>query len=195
MGAVNSDPIAQHRAALDVASTYVERVTDADLRRSTPCEAWDLGQLLDHMVGQHAGFATVVRTGVAGADAYGPQPFTPVSWRRSVDELLDAFAGADLATEVVEVELHPTRPLPVAVLVQAQFLDTVVHTWDVAAALGEHFDPGPEVAGAVEAIAAPIPDDVRRESPGAAFAHVVATGDTTWDRTLGLLGRDPGWRP
>jgi hypothetical protein len=145
------------------------------------------------MVGQHAGFATVVRTGAADVHAYQPLAFTPESWRRSVDDLLDAFAGADLADEVVEVELHPTRPLPIAVLVQAQFLDTVVHTWDIAAALGERFDPGADVAVAVEAIAAPIPDDARRDAPGAAFAHAVPTGDATWDRALGLLGRDPDW--
>ena len=190
---MTADLVARHRAALDVASAYVARVTDEDLRRRTPCAAWDLGQLLDHMVGQHAGFATVVRAGVAGAEAYEPQPFTPASWCRSVDELVDAFAGADLAAEVVEIELHPTRPLPVSVLVQAQFLDTVVHTWDVAAALGERFDPGTVIAAAVEAIAAPIPDDARRDAPGAAFAHAVPTGDATWDRTLGLLGRDPDW--
>jgi uncharacterized protein (TIGR03086 family) len=192
---VTTDPIADHRTAVVLASAYVARVTEADLRRPTPCADWDLGQLLDHMVGQHAGFATVVRDGAADADAYRPQPFTAASWRRSVEDLLAAFAGADLTAEVVEVELHPTRPLPIAVLVQAQLLDTVVHTWDVAAALGERFDPGPDVAAAVEAIAAPIPDDARRDAPGAAFAHAVPTGDAIWDRTLGLLGRDPDWRP
>jgi hypothetical protein len=65
----------------------------------------------------------------------------------------------------------------------------------MAAALGERFEPAPDVAAAVEAIAAPIPDDERRDSPGAAFAHAVSTGEATWDRTLGLLGRDPDWRP
>jgi uncharacterized protein (TIGR03086 family) len=193
MARVATDPVAEHRTAMDVASTYVERVRDADLRRPTPCAGWDLGQLLEHMVGQHAGFSAVVRDGAADAAAYRPQPFSATSWRRSVDDLLDAFAGADLAAEVVEVELHPTRPLPVAVLVQAQFLDTVVHTWDVAAALGERFDPGPDVAAAVEAIAAPIPDDERRDAAGAAFARAVPTGGGPWERALGLLGRDPGW--
>ena len=185
-----------HRAALDIASGYVARVTDADLGRATPCAAWTLRHLLEHMVGQHAGFATVVAAGSADASAYHPLPFTAASWRSSVDDLVAAFAAADLTAEVVEVELHPTRPLPVAVLVQAQFLDTVVHTWDVAAALGESYEPAPDVVEAVRRIAELIPDDAGREQPGAAFAPAVPTaGGTRWERTLGLLGRDPTWSP
>lgn len=78
-------------------------------------------------------------------------------------------------------------------LLGAQLLDTVVHTWDVAAALDEPYTPPSDVADAVLAIAAPIPDDEGRERPGAAFAHAVPSGDGPWERALGLLGRDPRW--
>jgi len=190
---MSTDEVDLHRESLVVASTYVARLTDADLDRATPCETWDLRQLLEHMVGQHAGFAEVVRTGSAGAHAYHPLPFSTASWQTSVDNLVGAFAAADLASKVVEIELHPTQPLPIAVLVQAQLLDTVVHTWDIAAALGESYTPDPDVIDAVLRIAEPIPDDERRERPGAAFAHALAFDGTTWERTLALLGRAPGW--
>ena len=109
-----------------------------------------------------------------------------------MDDLVAAFAAADLTDEVVEVELHPTRPLPISVLVEAQFLDTVVHTWDVAAAIGESFTPEPDVADAVLGIAETIPDDERRERPGAAFARALPSGTTPWERALALLGRERG---
>ena len=64
-----------------------------------------------------------------------------------------------------------------------------MHTWDVAAALGESYTPEADVVDAVLRIAEPIPDDERRDRPGAAFAHAVVGGDTAWERTLGLLGR------
>lgn len=188
-----TDHVQLHRESLAVASSYVARVGADELGRATPCAAWDLRQLLEHMVGQHVGFATVVRDGAAGPEAYHPLPFTPAAWDQSVEELTTAFAAADLAAQVVEVELHPTRPLPIGVLVHAQFLDTVVHTWDVAAALGETYTPDPDVVDAVLRIAAPIPDDERREQPGAAFAHAVAVTGSPWERTLALLGRDPAW--
>ena len=55
----SADPVQLHRTSIAVASTYVTRITDADLARSTPCSQWNLRQLLEHMVGQHAGFAEV----------------------------------------------------------------------------------------------------------------------------------------
>jgi uncharacterized protein (TIGR03086 family) len=191
----NIDLVQLHRAVLADATAYVSHVSDDDLQRSTPCAGWDLRQLLDHMVGQHLGFARVVRTGTAPADAYRPVPFTPTAWRTSVDEMLAAFARADLEARVVEVELEPVRPLPVSFLLTAQILDTVVHTWDVAAALGEPFTPGPVETDFVLRVATSIPDDDRRDRPCAAFAHARDTQGTPWEQALGALGRDPGWAP
>lgn len=185
--------VRMHRESIAAASSYVARLTDADLERPTPCELWNMRQLLEHMVGQHVGFAEVVRTGSAGAAAYRPLRFTTTSWQTSVDDLISTFAAADLGTKVVQAELHPTHPLPTTVVVQAQLLDTVVHTWDVAAALGESYTPEPHVVDAVLRVAEPIPDDEQRDLPGAAFAHALATDGTTWERTLALLGRAPGW--
>lgn len=182
-----------HRSSIATASGHVAPITDHDLARTTPCAAWNLGQLLDHMIGQHLGFAAVVRNGAAEPDAYRPVPFTPTSWRESVDDLLDAFAGADLRARVVEVELHPTLPLPIGVLVGAQLLDTVVHTWDIAVTLGGTYEPDPQTVDAVLRIAEPIPDDGSRDQPGAAFAHSLPPGPTPWARSLALLGRDIGW--
>jgi uncharacterized protein (TIGR03086 family) len=184
-----------HRQALEQASTYVARISPDDLGRPTPCAGWVLQQLLDHMVGQHLGFAVVVRDGAAGPEAYHPQPFTPASWQASVDVLLAAFDAADLDARVVEVELDPVRPLPVSSLVVAQWLDTVVHTWDIAATLGESFRPDDDVATAMARIATTIPDDDRRDVPGAAFGHAVDGDDSPWGTTLAALGRDAGWTP
>ena len=195
MGSMTTNHVHMHRESLAVASGYIARVTDADLDRSTPCSEWNLRQLLEHMIGQHEGFTEVVRTGAAAASAYRPLPFSPTSWQTSVDDLVAAFGDADLDAKVVEVELHPTQPLPIAVLVQAQFLDTVVHTWDVAAALGESYTPPSDVVDAVLQIAEPIPDDERREKPGSAFARALRTDGTRWERTLAMLGRDAGWTP
>jgi uncharacterized protein (TIGR03086 family) len=191
---VPTDQRPLHRAALDVASSYVARLDPSQLPLPTPCAGWDLQQLLDHMVGQHFGFATAVAKGEAGADAYRPVPFTPELWAESVQALSDAFAAADLAARVVEVELHPMQPLPVSILVGAQWLDTVVHTWDIAASLGERYDPPADVTEAMLQMATAIPDDDRREQPGAAFAPNLTVDGDAWDQALALLGRDPNWR-
>lgn len=184
----------QHRAALHTADDFVGRITGADLARATPCAAWVLGDLLAHMVGQHLGFTAAVRDGDAPPAAYAPVPFSADGWKASVATLLDTFATADLAARVVEVELSPT-PLPVRRLVAAQFLDTVVHTWDLARSLGEPYEPPAEVAELVAGLAAGIPDDDRRTAADAAFAPALPETGSTWESGLARLGRDPAWKP
>lgn len=148
------------------------------------------------MVGQHVGFTEAVRLGEAPAGMYSPVPFTPQAWRTSANALIGAFADADLDTRVLAVELDPVRRLPISFLVSAQFLDTVVHTWDVAAALGELFTPPAAVADSVLRLAMAIPDDDRRDRAHAAFAHALAAKGTPWEQVLALLGREPrGLRP
>ncbi|WP_051267697.1 TIGR03086 family metal-binding protein [Nakamurella lactea] len=180
-----------HRKAISIANTYVDPIVVAERELPTPCAEWNLGELLAHMVGQHFGFAQAVREGNAPKSAYRPVPFSPRVWRQSTQELLDAFAGADLEDSALEVELHPTQPLPLPMIIGAQLLDTVVHTWDVARSLGQPFEPGEDLAAAVFAIAQPIPDDERRDQPGAAFGHALPATGSPWQQTLRLLGRDP----
>lgn len=169
---------------------------DADLVRPTPCAAWDLAALLAHVVGQHRGFAAAARDGDAPDEAYAPVPFSPESFTTSADVLLEAFAALDDGAEVREVELAPT-PLPAGVVVGAQLLDSAVHAWDVARALGRPYRPDDEVVDAVLAVARSVPDDERRERPGSAFARSLppASADDAWVHVLTLLGRDPAWAP
>jgi uncharacterized protein (TIGR03086 family) len=183
----------QHRAALDEATRFVRRVTDDDLTRATACVDWTLRELLAHMVGQHLGFAAAVRNGTAPRAAYAPIPFTLEEWDASVAGLLDAFAHADLAAPAVELELAPV-PLPIGRLVAAQFLDTVIHTWDVARSLDEPYLPSAEVAEVIAGIAEGIPDDDRRCASDAAFAPARPSGGTRWEQALARLGRDPHWQ-
>ncbi|GLW05998.1 hypothetical protein Misp01_11280 [Microtetraspora sp. NBRC 13810] len=50
------------RRALDIAGEVIAQVTIADLDRPTPCAAWNLGELLWHMVGENRSFAAAVGT-------------------------------------------------------------------------------------------------------------------------------------
>jgi uncharacterized protein (TIGR03086 family) len=175
-----------HRAALALADRYVDTVADDDLPRDSPCAGWDLAALLAHMVGQHRGFASAVRDGDAPRARYAPVPFTPQAWSASVAELLAAFAAADPAGSVIAAELSPA-PLPVRRVIGAQLLDTVVHTWDVARALGQDFRPPDDLLEVVAAMAEAIPDTAR--GPGAAFAAALPGQGDPWHRTLALLGR------
>lgn len=173
--------------ALDLADTLVAGVTDADLARPTPCAGWDLAALLAHVVGQYHGFARALVTGDAPAAALAPVAFTAASWSRAVAELRTAVGDLDLDGTARVEELAPS-PLPVRSVLRAQLLDTVVHTWDVASALGLPFEPPRELVDEVAAIAETIPPS--SSGPGRAFAAALSPTGSTWQRTLARVGRD-----
>ncbi|TDE97439.1 TIGR03086 family protein [Occultella glacieicola] len=188
---MNADLRGIHNDALADATALVDRLAPEDLRRPSACAGWSVAQLLAHMVGQHHGFTAALRDGEAPASAYVPIPFTRRAWDESVAAMSEAFASRALDDTVLEVELHPTRALPVATLLGAQFLDTVIHTWDLAWGLGETFEPPAQQAEIVLGIAQGIPDTAYGTDGGTAFAPRLPVSGSAWQQALALVGRDP----
>jgi len=184
---MTSDPRPWHASALALAAGLVARVATEDLGKPTPCAGWELSDLLGHMVGQHRGFTPAVHAGYADVGAHAPVPFTHTAWDRSVTDLLDAFAAADLEATAVERELS-SSPQPVRRIILAQLLDTVVHAWDIAEALQRDFEPPDELLQPVAAVAATIPAGA--SGPDGPFAPPLPEMGTLWQRTLARVGRD-----
>jgi uncharacterized protein (TIGR03086 family) len=184
------DRIALHAEAMGLLDAVVQRVTDEDLERPTPCAGWTVADLLAHEVGQHLGMAAAVRDGDAPESAYAPVPFTTETWRDSVEAILSAFAGADPDAPVIEREITEV-PLPLRVLVDAQLLDLLAHTWDLAKGLGHDFTPPDHLAADFLRMAQAIPD--RAYGEGHAFIERLAPEGSDWEQGLRLLGRDPDW--
>jgi uncharacterized protein (TIGR03086 family) len=186
------DRIALHAEAMAILDAMVEHATDADFQRPTPCAGWTVADLLAHEVGQHLGMAAAVRDGDAQESAFAPVPFTTETWRDSVEAILGAFAGADPDAPVIEREITEV-PLPLRVLVDAQLLDLLAHTWDLAKGLGRDFAPPDHLAADFLRMAQAIPD--RAYGEGHAFSERLVPEGTDWEQGLRLLGRDPGWAP
>ena len=196
-----------HRRAVAGTRPVVDRISPADLDLPTPCAGWDLRALLEHMTGQDHGFAAAVRAARTGGEvdvaAFAPRPLGPtpaVTVATGLDEVVAAFAeAADLEARVLLPEFGTRLPLPI--VAGMHLVDTLVHGWDVAAAIGAQagFTAGldTEVVTAALAMSEQVPDDASREAPGAPFGHALpAPADADpWTRTLTLLGRDPAWQP
>ena len=196
------DLLTLHRAALGDLDRLASTLEPGDLDRRTPCADWRVADLLAHSIGQHRGFAAAVRDGDASAEAYGWVRWDPAEWQSCVADLLDAFAAADLTGTARQVELRPDEAIPVRFIVGAQLLDSAVHAWDLARALGRDYEPSRAIVTSVLGIAERIPDGPNREISGAAFGHALPSGRTPsgaagddWVRVLRLLGREPGWTP
>jgi uncharacterized protein (TIGR03086 family) len=193
------DPVADllipyHRALGD-ADAHVAMVDRDRWAAPTPCERWDVAALVTHMIGQNHGFARAVASGDAPASAYlvampGVDD-APARWRRSAAQLRQAFADAKGGSLVRLVEIDPRAPVTVERALRMQLLDTVVHTWDLASALGVYYRPDPELVEIVAGIADRVPSGAARTKPGAAFAPTRSPDtDDLWLTALALLGRD-----
>ncbi|NYI77519.1 TIGR03086 family metal-binding protein [Nocardioides panzhihuensis] len=179
---------AYDRALYD--TTTLASATD-DLTIPTPCAGWDLADLFGHMVGQNLGFATAVADGDAPVAAYESVPVDSKDvarrWQESATRVRNAFGAADpeATIHLAEFGFHPT----VTIALGMQLLDAAVHSWDVAAALGQAYRPAEPTVTFVLDMARQI-----AAQPGGTpvfGAPLPEHGSDPWGDALRLLGRDP----
>ena len=175
-------------------------VRDDQLSGATPCPAYSVADLLDHIGGLAVAFACAARKD----DRSGHAPSADGSrledgWRDRIAVALDELGEAwqdpsayDGLTMAGPVEMPGDQAALVA-------LDEVtVHAWDLAAATGQPYPADPAAVEACrEFVAAFAPPPGGAADDGGLFGPPVAvTPDApALDRLIGATGRDPAWTP
>ena len=181
----------------------VDSVQMADLDRMTPCEGWNLADLLAHMTVQHRGFAAAARGLGADPDVWRVETVVDAvradprrAYSEAAHDVLDAFAADGTADAPFALpEFGEGAVFPGAMAMGFHFVDYVVHGWDVATSLGVPFELPADVVEAVLPLALAVPDGDFRSVAGAPFAPAVEQGGTDdFERLLRHLGRRPDWR-
>lgn len=182
------------RASVELAS----RARPADMAGPTPCADWTLHGLISHMAAQHYGFAA------ASAGDGDPVHWRPrrlgsdpaTDYRTSAETVLAAFSAPGVLDRQFPLPGFTAGPLfPARQAISFHFVDYVVHSWDVAKALGAEVRFAPELLDAALHVAQAVPDGEARLSPGSAFAPAVAwQGSSPLDQVVAVLGRSPGWK-
>jgi uncharacterized protein (TIGR03086 family) len=182
------------KQACTATDATIERITLADLDKPTPCAEWDVGALLNHVVGTlHLGAALLADTAPTVAIAPGELPATDVldgdplkAYRAGVEALLAAAEGGALD----RAHTTPLGDMPGAVLGGFTTLDIAVHGWDLARATGQEPAVGDTLAETVLAFARQtLSADTR--APRIAPEIAVGAHATATDRLVGFLGRRP----
>jgi uncharacterized protein (TIGR03086 family) len=132
------DPTDLLARSYDALQQLVDSLDADDFEKQTPCEEWKVRDALDHVVGGMGRFTATVRDGapLSGADPdedhLGADP--AASLRAAAADNLDAWRSTPGAAE------KPTGMLPGVDVIDINLGDTVLHTWDIATAVGR--DPG-----------------------------------------------------
>jgi len=180
--------------SLTYALGAVGDVTPAALAGPTPCAAWDLRTLLEHVAGSMDALLEGLADGCVGPPSTAPslgRPGDPVPLvRRSATHLLAACAAAGHG----EAHGHAAilvgdRVLAARMLTWVGAVELAVHGWDVARACGAD---RPIPAGLARNLLAIVPLVVTDESREGRFAPPGPTppGATPGDRLLAFLGRE-----
>ena len=191
-----------HRIAVSQSIDVVDTVRKADLVRPTPCEGWDLLDLLAHMTVQHRGFAAAARGFGSDMDTWRVESVVDAvradpgrAYSEAAHDVLDAFAADGTADAPFALpEFGEGAVFPGEMAMGFHFVDYVVHGWDVAASLGVPYELPAEVVTAVLPLAIAVPDGDFRTVEGAPFAAAVEpAGTDDFGRILRHLGRRPDW--
>jgi uncharacterized protein (TIGR03086 family) len=141
---VTSD-LAAHRTATEEWGTRLRQVRDDQWSLATPCTAWTVRDLANHVVAgnEMSGLlldgadAATVKARLAG-DHLGADPVA--AWKHSSAVELAAFAEPGALDRTVH---HPVGDVPAEVFLGFRINDYLLHAWDLARATGgdETLDP------------------------------------------------------
>jgi uncharacterized protein (TIGR03086 family) len=183
------------RPATDRMTNLLANVSEDQFDLPTPCPEARVGDLVDHVGALTKGFIAVARKDTDGSEA----PSRPdaanleAGWRdrvaRDLVTLGEAW-GDPAAWEGMTSAAGVPLPGQVAGLVALDEL--VVHTWDIAVAIGQPYAPPVEDVEAAMSFVTAF--DAPRD--GNLFGPIVPVPDdaSALDRLLGLTGRDPKWQ-
>ena len=191
VGPVSVHDIDLLEAVLGTTRRVVEGLEPGDLERPTPCEQHDVRRLLEHVIGWQqvmgACAADLEPSLADGSPTYTASDDLPGDLRAASTTLL-----ASLRTRTDQTITLPYRGLTsVAVMQAEQLADNVIHTWDLAVAIGMDVEFDDDVlAAAHEGLTLML----RESFAEMGFRPPVDAGPSTseLDRLLVRSGRTPG---
>ncbi|WP_327145289.1 maleylpyruvate isomerase family mycothiol-dependent enzyme [Nocardia sp. NBC_01327] len=178
-------------------ATFLSEVTHSDLSSPVPYSTRDIGDLYLHLLDQHNNIAAVL------GDRPIPQPTGPhdrqaldtrvdpiygsveleAGYRHSAQLMENAFTATTDTSRRYQVPGFPAAA-DIATLYEEQIRNTVIHTWDVAQALGFPYQPARDVAQRV------LRTTVLRATPQASDSATETANDTgEFASVLSLSGR------
>ncbi|MET8155013.1 TIGR03086 family metal-binding protein [Sphaerisporangium sp. NPDC005289] len=171
------------RRATEQTARLVRGVRDEQLSLPTPCEKFDVKNLISHIEWVAEMFESLARKGPRTVQG----PYAG-DFPERAERMLAAW------TKPEAWEGTSDMGLPMATLPELWLVDMVVHGWDLATATGQEYEPDAEAVSRAERFTDQMVEMGRQRG---AFGPPVAVPDDAppFARLLGLIGRDPAWTP
>ena len=187
------DSIDRLQRSLEGASAMISSVRADELTKPTPCTEWDVRALMNHM----AGVCTLFTAALGGGKVEMP-PREPVdllgndpagAYASISQRMLDAWRTPGALERTLEMPIGQT---PGALGINIVTTDQLLHTWDLARALGRPYSMDAELAEpALRMMQQLLRPEFR--GPGQGFGEAVPCPEDApvQDRLVAFSGRQP----
>ena len=170
--------------------THLTAVTPEQLTSPTSCAGWNVRDLLNHTLGESAMFSEVNRQQPASndhGDLVGDGHALMATWHEVARDNVASWREGGLDGE--RTYFFGTFPTAASAIINLG--EVLVHTWDLADAIGTTAELEPDLVELVLGLYSQVPmDDLRAN--GVYGPEVVVPADAPGaDRLLALLGRQP----
>jgi uncharacterized protein (TIGR03086 family) len=189
------DEVATMSKVIAETKRVVDGIQPQQLDSPTPCDAWTVRDVLNHLTAGAQMFGISVRDGSIPDDKLG-QLLTgdnlgtdyKGSFNRAMADAEAAFGAPGAMERIVQL---PFGEMPASMAVNLAIFDVTTHAWDLAKATGQSTDLDPEVAAiAFQVAQGMLSDDMRATGQ---FGPAVPVPDDApmADRLAALAGRTP----
>ena len=189
------DEVATMRRVIEVTGRVVDNIEPDQLENPSPCAAWTVRDVLNHITGGAEMFAICVRDGSVPDEMLG-ELLTgdrlgddyKASFHRAADTANESFAIPGAMDRIVKL---PFGEMPAGMALNIAIFDVTTHAWDLAKATGQSTHLDPEVAATAYQVAqGMLSDDLR--NAGLFGPAVEVTDDLApADRLAAFAGRTP----
>jgi uncharacterized protein (TIGR03086 family) len=180
---VVTDPIELFQRAAAGAVSMVAEVRPPQRHAPTPCTEWDVEALLAHMVGGTGYLAGALRIDAPAAST------DAVSYGAAVERCVEALR----APGALEGRCQSPAGFEWSVgeAAAGTAMDQLVHTWDLAVAIGGDRQLDQEAVEAIVAMFLPQMPEIGRQAGIVGPEVAVPANASPQDRLLGAMGRQP----
>ncbi|MBI4936397.1 MAG: TIGR03086 family protein [Actinobacteria bacterium] len=174
-------PVEMFERAATGASGLARSVRPEQVGLATPCSEWDVAALLEHMAGGPGYLLGALEVGYESVGQWPEQG--------AIDAVVSRLG------EPGALERRCMSPAgfewSVAEAAAGTAMDQLIHTWDLAVALGVDRTLDAEVTDAVVSMFLPQMPEVGRQAGFVGPAVEVGVDATPQEALLGAMGRDP----
>lgn len=189
------DEAATMERVIALTGAVVDNIEPEQLDNPSPCEAWTVRDVLNHITAGAEMFTICVREGevsdaqlgeIMMGDRLGDD--YKASFHRATDDANAAFAAPGAMHRIVKL---PFGEMPAAMAVNIAIFDVATHAWDLAKATGQSTDLDPETVTLAYQVAQTMLTDEWRKAGMFADAVECADDAPVADRLAALAGRTP----